>query len=563
MKNIFKAEGFVISEIKTPDVKNVVVKGDIKKDEYINYDNGYVSFTRLDYTQSSAVVLPYANPGQLVGGFINGYVIQITGKTIYENIVYQNDCMSRGRAINNFNERSDLYTFTLPTFFISGGTKIQTGTTTASTGVYIVDTLSSLTFNAIFSANNIYDLFFVNSNGIKFELYQRVNQNNYSFSPNSILNTEYFVKNNFSSYLTSYSSVTFTYDLSSYEGEFLIKGLYKWKNFTYFGNLVGLNYYENNGFNLFPYALYNSERDYYFIYLKRAEKPQIFSNTIQSTTLPLFVYSITPSCDGQTGFPLPTNSLSISTNSLLVTVNGIVLSTSEYYYSGGTLYIDGGTILSTDTITIVSSNDINTPPIYTESYQITTIPNTTYPSVGQKVIYNTDTNKYEYWLDYNTTNQPVITVNGQVLSNGIDFYVSSSNSRRMIFEGTLVVGDIITAFYNSIMKGNNFITTNQYTLYWSIPNAPLSSSGYFLVELANYGDTNFNNPVFSGIALYSEKQTSYSINMYFSGGTYGQKYLSKVTNYKNYYTLLGELIQTNNSSDVITLTIGTNALNNY
>jgi hypothetical protein len=582
MSKIFKIDGGLIQEILTKDVKNFQIVNYYQDDSYINYGGTYISLTRINYENAELFDLPNSRPGQIVGGFIDGLVTQITGITIHENVVYQTDCTNKGRAINNFNERSDLYTFSLPTFFISGATKIMTGTTTASTGVYIVDTLSALTFNLIFTADSNFSSFFINNNGIKFDLYQRStptiisvsnsignslvlvpNISNPIFGPNLTTSTQYFTLSNFSSYSTTYSSTTFSYDLSSFEGEFLIKGLFKWTNFTYFSNLINLQYYEPNGLGLFPYSLYDSERDYYFVYLKKAEKPNLFTNIIQSTTLPLNVVSIVPNINGQTSFPLILGSTFTSTNSIMVSVNGLTLSTSEYYYSANTLFITSGTLLTSDIITVVHSNGDNTPPIQTESYTITSIPNTTYPSVGEKVIYNTSTNKYEYWLNYEPTNQPVLTVNGQTLSNEIDFYVSSSDRRRMIFEGSLSVGDVITVFYNSIIQNNNFIVSNIYPLSWSLNDVPKNNSGYFYVELTTGSDTTFSNPIFTASTIYVQNQPIYTINLTFNSGTYGDKFLVRVTNYKNYYTILNELLQTSISSDIIPLTIGTNALNNY
>lgn len=549
--------------------------------EYINYDDTYISLTRLNYPNSTVEIFQnFRAPGQLGAGFIDGYVTQITGTSIYENIIYDNDCLSRGRAINNFNERSDLCTFTLPSVYVSGATKIITGTTSASTGVYIVDTLSTITFTAIYSSNT--EFFTANTNNnVKFELFKRITPTNiligsandpYSISPiintpifgsNRIYDTGYFSSLNFETLFSGYSGFNFTYDLSNLEGEFVIKDLYKWINCTYFSKLIGLEYYENFVGGSYPYYLYNPDRDYYFVYLKKAEKPSIYSNITLSDSVPFSVFSIKPNCDGQTNFPIGNTGYGVGTNGILVAVNGIVLSTEEYVYSSNTLIITGGTILMEDVITVAYSNYSNAPTIQNESYTITSIPNTTYPSIGQKVIFNTNTNKYEYWLNYEVLNQPIFTVNGQVLSNQIDYYVSSSNRRRIILEITLNVNDIITVFYNSIMRDGSNITNKNFELQWTIPNAPSNNLGYFFVEITNYGDNYFNSPIFTGYTFYVTNQNIYTTNIYFSGGSYGDKFIAKVTNFKNYYTVLGELIQSFEVSEIIPLTITTNALNNY
>ena len=68
-----------------------------------------------------------------------------------------------------------------------------------------------------------------------------------------------------------YSSTTLTYDLSSLEGEFIIKSLYKWTNFTYFSNLIQSEYEESFNFGTYFYYSYDKDRDYYFVYLKNTD----------------------------------------------------------------------------------------------------------------------------------------------------------------------------------------------------------------------------------------------------------------------------------------------------
>lgn len=588
MGKIFKGEGFVLVDIRDleRELKGFQLETDYQDSEYVKFGDAYVSLTRLTYPNAFIESLgAKRSPGSLVPSLVNNFVTQISADTIYENVQYDNDYLSRGRAINIYNERSDFETFNLPQYYVSGATTIMTGMTTGSTGVYIVNSLSSLTFTTVFTDSNK-DTFFVGNNGIRFALYQRITPTNVIIgspsNPNEIVpiinnpvfsnyelgSSKYFTCTDIScctclsSYTPSYTAITYTYDLSQSEGEFIIKGIFKWTNFTYFSNLLGLEYTEPLNYGYYPYASYNSNRDKYFIYLKNAVKPTITLNTVTSDSLPLNVLTIFPSFEGQTAFPIG-QQINTSGSGLLVSVNGITLSLNEYIYSSNTLYITSGYVEMDDAITLVYSNQANTPPIQTESYKITSIPNSTYPSYGQKVIYNTSKGKYEYWLDNETINQPVVSVNGQRLSNDIDFYVSSSNKRRLIFVDNLQVDDIITIFYNAITSNGTDIFSKNFSLSWSIPEPTTSNLGYFLVQLANQNDTSFSNPIYSGVTFYNINQSFYTNEVSISGGTYGQKLLAKVTNYKNYYTVLGELIQTSNESDTVTFTIKTNALNNY
>lgn len=580
MKKIFKIEGTLVSQILSKDIKVFQLFTDYQNSDYINYDGLYISLTRLSYPNVDIEIFQnLPKPGQLVSSIDEIGDIEITSVAIPETIVHETDCINKGRSINNFTERSNLYTFILPTFSISGASKILSGLTIGSTNVYIVDTLNLLTFTSIFSG--IYnDAFFINNNGIKFELFQRTTPTNISigspndpysinptisdpiFSPNKIYGTDYYLRDDLENYSFGYSAITFSINLSNYEGEFLIKGLYKWKNFTYFSNLIGLEFYESVNGGDYPYYLYNSDRDYYFIYLEKALKPVLYSNVVSTNSLPLNILTFNPSFNDQVDFPISIG-IETSITSIIVTVNGIVLSTSEYIISSSTLSITSGSLQTTDLINVIYSNQGNTPPIQTESYQITSINNTTYPTFGEKIIYNTDTNNYEYWLDYECSNQPIISVNGQILTNNIDFYVSLSNKKRIILEIIPVIGDIVTVFYNSIMNNGNNIISNTFTVDWTINKAPTNDLGYFITELTNYSDSSFTTPIFTGVTFYNKNQNIYNIDLTFTGGTYGDKYLLRVTNFKNYYTILGELLQTSNISEVIPLTITTNALNNY
>lgn len=941
MSKIFKGEGNVLNDLENKlGVKTFQITNDYEDSDYIKYGDFYISLTRLNYSNSEVSFFNNRPiPNLLVGGFLNNYVTQITGTTIYENVQYQNDCLSKGRAINNYNERSNLYTFNLPTYSISGATNILTGKTKTSEGVYIVETLSSKTFTSLFEDEYV-DGFFIGSNGIKYNLYKRTTPTNiiigsplnpYQIIPlisNPVFNTipfastDYYTntdliyrdylytiihhfsgatangKNPYGSlieasnglfygstglggsnatgviysangsggygvitslpsnctnnrgnllevsnglfyalsigtvitnygtiyscntsgsigivyqfsgttdgaypygslikasngllygttnqggtfnygtifscttsgnfgvihnftgsggsasnsslleasngifygttsagglngfgtvyscntsgnfgvlhnftysgggypyaaliessngllygttrlgngisdeglvfkitkdgsytiihkfsgattyndgaqprntlleasdgniygmtseggilnggtifkitptdgyeilhhfsgttygdgaypwsepllessdgniYGTTYfggitndigiifklqfplSKINFDFDLTNSEGEYIIKGQYKWTNFTYFSNLMGLTYTESINAGSYPYAMWNYEKDYYFVYLRNAATPTITLNTVVSYGFPLNIVTISPSFDGQTSFPLGVEP-ALNGSNVIVTVNGITLSTSEYYYSASTLYITSGTLEISDIINMVYADPANTLPVQTESYQITSIPNTTYPSYGQKVIYNTNTSKYEYWLDYQLVNQPVLSVNGQTLVNNVDFYVSSTDSRRLIFVDTLSVGDIITVFYNAITSNGTDILAKDFTINWNLSYPTSNNLGYFLVQLANEGDVSFSSPIYSGITFYGVNQDSYTTTVSITGGTYGQKILSKVTNYKNYYTISGDLIQTTKESDIVTFTIKTNALNNY
>ena len=66
-------------------------------------------------------------------------------------------------------------------------------------------------------------------------------------------------------------------------------------------------------------------------------------------------------------------------------------------------------------------------------------------------------------------------VNGVTLTFGLDFYQSITNPKRIIFEGTILVGDIIIIAYNSNAPFVDGITESSPIIYWDIDPAPQGS----------------------------------------------------------------------------------------
>lgn len=113
------------------------------------------------------------------------------------------------------------------------------------------------------------------------------------------------------------------------------------------------------------------------------------------------------------------------------------------------------------------------------------------------------------------------------------------------------------------MNNGSDITTNSFDVSWTIPESTTNTSGYFTLEIADYGDTSFSSPIFTESIPYGINQSTYGVTAYVTNKTYGDKLIARVINYKDYYTILGELIRTISISDIVPFTIKTNSLNNY
>jgi hypothetical protein len=151
-------------------------------------------------------------------------------------------------------------------------------------------------------------------------------------------------------------------------------------------------------------------------------------------------------------------------------------------------------------------------------------------------------------------------INGVSLANGIDFYQSTSNNKRIILVGDIVVGDIITmVYFPSAGVASNIYNANP-VVGWSISDAPKLVNGYFTLELAN--DIGFNSIIYTG-------KTDYVVDTYFYGlplslsGDVNTKYYYRVRNDKNYVTICGNEINSYVYSDTIPITIATNSINSY
>lgn len=409
-----------------------------------------------------------------------------------------------------------------------------------------------LTFD--FTANT--QTFIDSEANFRYEIY-KYNDNGGVFSAIPTYKSEIF----------AYSAFSATNSISQFvpssgltlDGEFLVKGYYQYSACTNFLKLLGkkidtINYKYGTEYNI-----YNKDLDYYFVSVKEAEIPQLIANG--SNTPPggvLRQASILPPA-GVTYITKPTDVLS----NFIVTLNGLVLSNLyDYTISGETIALAGPTAPD-DLITFIytpqggrqfaSDNiDINVP-----------ITSGATNGQGSNLVYfNTTTNKFEVYATVSPQigGNIILMLNGVTLANNIDFYQSTSNPKRLILEGDLLVGDIITLIYfpqNDVVNGLN---TNNPIVSWRVENFPQKNNGYFSLEVSI--DSSFSSFYYSGYTEYDTNGIVYS-DTFAASGTVGTNLYYRVKNEKNYETICGNIITTIAYSDVVPVTILSNSINSY
>ena len=436
-----------------------------------------------------------------------------------------------------------------------------TGLTTGSTGVYIITTGETINLDFIFTGNT--DTFTDTDTSFKYEIYK------YNNSSKIFPNESIYKSNSYNESLLYWNPNDRQYELEqsiptsglTLDGEYLIKGYYTFPICTEYMEL--LNIYDDTSYrkNGTQYNLYKEVLDYYFIAFKEAEIPQ-FSHTSNGNSIgQLMSYSLFPDTNGQTEFIVDTE----ITGDIIVALNGLTLSNgNDYTFTNNLITLNDSTVL-TDVITVilVPSNTNNNGLTY-NTYNITSsiVSGTTNNQGSNTVYFNTTTGKYELYSSVNINGDLILTLNGITLANNIDYYLSSSNKKRIILNGDIIVGDILTAYYQSNASYVGNIITNNPTVGFYISNPPQTTNGEFTIEVTNYSDTSFTSPIYTGTTPYIINKTDYLLPFIVSGEV-GTKYIYRIKNEKKYITINESILNSINYSEVIPITIQSNAINSY
>jgi hypothetical protein len=458
-----------------------------------------------------------------------------------------------------------------------------------SEGVHIVDTTTTTSIPLTFNFTGNTDVFTATSASFKYSIY-KYNTGLGIFTVPPVYNSETIPYSVFSGTNILQQSVPVT--ALTLDNQYVVKGFYEFNALTDYskrlGKKIDTSIYAQYG----DYQLYNPNVDYYFVGMTYAESP-MFSNTAltaltysNDVTLQqqviyvddyleyLTVHTTSPStpdygpnnATGSTYYR--TGSIFVLQNTyrgdVFVTLNGLTLAKNiDYTLSGQTLTMLGP-ITNGDIITIVYTRDGNNTTLISESVEVNiSIPSG--PTNGEgnnKYYYNTTTGKYEIY----TNNEPVPTANVVLILNGItlirdiDYYQSISNKKRIILNGTIMIGDILTIIYYPSATVINGITEANTTVRWNIKTPPQDSNGIFTLQYST--DPTFTTYSVNSTVPYVNGNTSYDTILNLTGSA-GTNVFYRVKNEKNYVTICGDKIGSTAYSETIKTIIQSNAINSY
>lgn len=482
-----------------------------------------------------------------------------------QNVQYNEELKFDVQPNNVFNNtktmRSAYCVFDAPTYTIDKATKVFTGLTSGSTGVILVGDIGHTEVFQISFSGNV-SAISANTADFNFNIYKYYETNSNFLKPELIRET--IEHGLFETSLVTYVNL----DLTNYvDNEYLIKGGYTYDNCTPGAKLLGLRTNTLNFINpLVGYVDYNSTKDWYFVYTLSALTPQVqYLQSLSQTSGVFNVESLAVKSPGFTGVTY--NLTQAASGDYLVHVNGVALLKGVEYISSTNYFTMLVPLSSTDILTIayVAGDNGTSSLISSESYVVpNSIPNTTTPSVGQKLIYNTTTNKYEYWLDSEPSANVVFLRNGLQLTTG-EYMISSSNKRRIILSYTPAYNDLIEVFYASLVSSTQNIGNKDINIIFSIPIAPTKVNGHFVINFYDKTDTSLTTPLFSETIDYIVGQNVYSTTITVpTTYTAGQEFLWQITNTKNFDLIFGSgTITTVAKSSVYNAIMTTNENNNY
>jgi hypothetical protein len=478
-------------------------------------------------------------------------------------------CPERNQTTRSINTSSDLYVFNRPSYTVTGTTKIDcttppnSGLTSGDTGVYLISSQTGITVGFIFTGNtqSFTDL---NQSKFTYSVY-KYNTSLSGFNRNAIYTSPTIEWSSFSA--TSATTQTIPISSLNIDGDYIIKGNYINNVATEFATLLGEKYDTSKFITSDQYAMYQPDRDFYFVSVKESDVPTIAQGTNQVLPVGTFIVTSIELVTNQT-----TVTISDTFQSYIIALNGITLA-ENYDYSVSAITSGSvsttlitlndpavfGDILTAAYISVGSSNEIIDKIIDINSPIVSGV---TDGQGTNSVYYNTTTNKYEIYIDSDpvTSDDIMVTVNGAILANNIDYYQSISNNKRIILNGDLYVGDIVIVYYNSLNNVVGNILTTTPTVSWFISNPPINTNGNFVVEVSTA--TTFNVITSSASTNYIIGEVNYNSPLPVTG-SYGDVFYYRIKNEKNYYTLCNSIVKSIKYSEVVPITIGINSTNSY
>tara|TARA_R110002110_G_scaffold217320_3_gene431325 strand:+ start:4630 stop:7575 length:2946 start_codon:yes stop_codon:yes gene_type:complete len=327
------------------------------------------------------------------------------------------------------------------------------------------------------------------------------------------------------------------------EGEFIIKGYYGSKINTLVAKQLD---YSRNSINTYKrgeeYGLYMPSTDWYFLNMYEASTPQ-FNNNSPSPSVS--IGQLTVESTFTTAGNRRVNIVGLTSDPLVAYNGGVLAKDIEYItvMTGTTTYLEltfdplEGQMITFAYVKAGGTNDIYAD-LYTVTAPIASGP-TNSQSATEKMFFNTTQNKYEFYIDSPSAGDIILSINGSIQAEGIEYLRSSSNDRRLILTIPIVVGDIIEAFYTPQASVIGKIYNNKPTLSWFVSAAPTNTDGRFTVQWAADNDPEFNNILYSFQTPYIIGEKSYSIETELTNAMAGDKFLYRILNEKFYWPIVG------------------------
>ena len=437
------------------------------------------------------------------------------------------------------------------------------GLTSGDTNVYVITTQTGITLDFIFTANTT-SFSNESQSKFKFEVY-KYNKTNKGFNAPSVYQSPSV---NWST-LSATSATTLSVPINNLliDGDYLIKGYYEYNRATEIASLLGEQLDTSTVKYGDSYGIYDSLNDFYMVVIQAPPIPKIKLGQVNNLAINAFSVNSFELSNNQTDVVLPS-----ANGDYIISLNGLTLALDyDYIISGIT---NGATSINTikltepasegDLMTIAFSTNDTGSTLRVDTYDIqTTIPSGTGNNQGtNKVYYNTTTNKYELYttMELSNNNDVAITLNGMTLANNIDYYQSTSNNYRLILEGDIIIGDIINIYYNAVTQVQGIISIPNPVIAWDVDPAPIDLNGMFTIELAS--DTNFTNIVNSATTEYIVGVSGYASQIKLVGGL-GTDLYYRIKNEKTYKAIANDNIILIEYSDIVPITVNTNATNNY
>lgn len=481
----------------------------------------------------------------------------------YQERIYPQTNVSalRNKDITIFNMSTDICVFEQPQYDVVGAGKINcTGVTSAFT--YTI-TGNSQTFPLTFDFTANTNSFSANNATFRYEIYK------YSNAFSGFSSTAVY-KSDVKTQLTGATSFTdsITGDTLSLDGDYIIKGYFNFPVCTDYLSRLDKSVSTFNYLGGEEFGLYNKNLDFYFIAFKEAQKPEFTQNTtggvggfslFQLNTTRYTSYSATGTTTYDNIVVLPSD----YSGDFILTVNGLVLAKGlDYTYQGYTITLNES-LTEDDIVTLIYTSDAGGK--LSSEVIIAPTPIVSGATDGEgtnRLYYNTTTLKYEVYTDSlpNTFSNVIVTLNGAVLSNGIDFYQSITNPYRIILIGEIVPTDIITITYPPNTTTSGQIYTATQSLLWLVPDMITNPNGLFTLEVSSSID--FTSLIYSATTPYYVEQRIYTLPVTFSGDV-GTKYYYRVKNEKYYEDICGNLYLSTKYSDTEFVVVATNSINSY